>query len=110
MSGAIDRMRLAEETLDLSRQMMAAAEAGNWEALQALSTRREQAIAALFADPQPDSRDNREWLALVGEVRELNEELLTLAMRERERVGQALMSFRSARKAQAAYSNTGNGG
>jgi len=103
MRPAIDRRRVAEELLHLSKEMLSAMRENRWEELAEMQERRERVIAALFDDLTPGCVSDDDWISIVRDVQVLNGALVELALRERDRAAGELTSFKASRKADAAY-------
>ena len=88
------------EALEMSRQMLADAEAGNWEAVSAKQPQRERLLHQAL-----DGRDNlpAPERALVEQIVTLNDRLREAATANRDELGVELSRMRQGRTATRAY-------
>lgn len=85
-----------EQLLDLSERMLAAARAGDWDAVAALEAERGQGIVAL-------PNDDAAVLPLLRQLLAHTEEVRALAGRQRDRLGSDLEEHPHRHRALSAY-------
>jgi hypothetical protein len=106
MPDKIDRVELAEQILSLSRAMVAAYAEERLEDLPNLQRSRESLIATIFADINPGDLGDLRWVDIIRDVQTVNDQLVELISKKRDRLGHELSAFRNARKAESAYATT----
>jgi hypothetical protein len=96
--------------LDLTRAILAAAEAAGWDEVAALEERRRQALERLFSGPLRGEADAVLLADLIEQVREMDRTVVELARRERDAVAAELTRLRGARRHERAYRDVAEAG
>jgi hypothetical protein len=100
MLAAAEKKRLAEDALQLTQDMLQAAQAGRWETLEAMQEARAAVLASVFQTPTPLGAD---CVGLLEQTWTLNNLLLEWAAQERAALLHELSIMSQGRKASSAY-------
>ena len=87
-----------QKALELYQRLRQAAEADDWETVEAYETERRQCLDRLLATPP-----TREELPRLRQLQHDNQTIRDLAARRRDEAGDTLQQLRSNRKAATAY-------
>lgn len=89
--------------LDLTRAILAAAEAGEWDEVSALEAQRQEAFERIFAGEVNGEAEALLLADMIEQVREMDKAICETACRERDAIAAELNRLRSARRHEQAY-------
>jgi flagellar protein FliT len=89
--------------LDLTRAMLAAAEADEWDAVSALEEQRQEALERIYAGEVNGEAEALLLADMIEQVREMNKAIAVMARCERDAIAAELNRLRGARRQERAY-------
>jgi len=100
----MNRSRQLRDIIRLSKDMLSKAEAGEWEQVAGLETRRKALVGDCFRKPA-SGQDAPEVAVAIREILAINQQVTRLGEQCRDRLGCELQAGRAGRSAAAAYRN-----
>lgn len=97
-----NRSRQLRDIIELSREMLSKAQAGEWELVAGLETRRKTLVGDCFRQPA-SGQDAPEVAVAIREILSINQQVTRLGVQCRDRLGCELQAGRAGRSAAAAY-------
>ncbi len=98
----MQRDRLLQQIVQLSRRMHEMAEAGDWGAVAGLEVERQGLIGDCFAQESP-FQDTELAARRIGQIIDLDRRLIEISTAQKHQVGAALNKLQQARTAINAY-------
>ena len=98
-----DLRQRAETVLEMSKQLLALAEAGSWAEVASLERRRLAALDELFQAEAPSPEEGRLLVRTVEAVRALDGKAALLVERERDRAAGQLRKLQLGQQGERAY-------
>lgn len=95
----------AHAALELSRTILMAAKAGDWDKVVELESTRKSNLTDLFAELQGDQLGVESLSPTLKEIQVVTKEITQLAIDERENARRELMRLQSAQKVGIAYAS-----
>lgn len=103
MSNAIKRRELLAEALQVTQDMAALGDAGDWDAVVDIEPRRRILLEQAFADKVPA---DEQTVGRINEILSLDKELMRLGELARGQIAGELGQMQKGRKGTRAYLNT----
>ena len=98
----INRSQQLRDIIELSRDMLAKAQANQWDLVAGLESRRKVLVMSGFQRPV-DGQDALEVAAIIKEILSLNQQVTLLGRQYQEQVGCDIRTSKVGRNASAAY-------
>lgn len=96
--------------LDLTRAILAAAEAGEWDEVSVLEAQRQVALERIFAGEVNGETEALLLADMVEQVREMDRTICEMAYRERDAIAAELNRLRGGRRQRQAYLDVAEAG
>jgi len=98
----INRSQQLRDIIELSKDMLSKAQAGQWELVAELETRRKTLVMRCFQQPTT-GQDAPEVAAAIKEILSLNQQVALLGQQYQEQIGCDIHATKVGRNASAAY-------
>lgn len=96
--------------LDLTRAILTAAQADEWDAVSALEEQRQEALERIFAGEVNGETEALLLADMVEQVREMDRTICEMAYRERDAIAAELNRLRRGRRQRQAYLDVAEAG
>ena len=98
----LTQVQQIQSILKLSNQMMDAARARNWEALEHMESERQELLADIFSMPIADN-EIQDVSQGIQQVLELNQQIMAMGRGGRQEIAAEINRFNLGRRAKQAY-------
>jgi hypothetical protein len=103
----VDYLSITEKILSLTRSMLAAAEASEWNKVQEQDARREMLLKNLNVSGEVSGEHTNNIAANLEEAISLNARIIDLGLREKTETAKTISELQRGRKANRAYNGIG---